>query len=422
MCKYFLPVLLLLACPPLQFNLFGQAPSDVNRWTGSTALSQTQGFNQGDPLRLTWGFASLGTSINDSAFSGYADANNDLQTRLNTIYGNQATWQPLFQSTFDRWSSISGLSYQFEANDDGAPWFNPGPNPGVLGVRADLRIGGKPLDGNNSLLAYNYFPNSGSEMVIDTNDNFYDNVTNNSIRLRNVIAHEHGHGLGMPHVESNNSNALMEPFINTTFDGPQFHDILAAQRAYGDVNEKGLGNDTALLATNLGTLSNGGTISIGNDARDLLVSFNETDFFSIDDTSDIDFFRFSISQAGNLTINLESLGLSYNASPQSGVQTLFNPKSRSDLSLSLFGSDGVTLLSSVNATGLGGDELIGNFFLGSIGNYFVRVNGVENADASTFDAQFFGLSMALIAAVPEPSSIVLVMSVLAGLGCRRFRR
>lgn len=400
-----------------------QAPPDIQRWVGSTALSQTQGFNQGDPLRLTWGFAALGTSINDSPFVGYADANNNLQTRLNTIYGSQAVWQPLFQSAFDRWSSISGLSYQFESNDDGAQWINPGVtvNPGILGTRADLRIGGKPLDGNAGVLAYNYFPNF-AEMVIDTNDNFYLNLSNNSIILRNIVAHEHGHGLGMSHLESDNSNALMEPFLNTTFDGPQFHDILAAQRGYGDVNEKGLGNDTALLATNLGTILDGGSISIGNDARNLNVGFNEVDFFSIDDDTDTDFFRFTINEAGSVTINLEALGLSYNASPQDGAQTLFNPSMRSDLSLALFGTDGTTLLSLMNANGLGASELISNFFLGSAGNYFIRVNGLENADASAFDAQFFGLTIGFVTAVPEPGSMTLGLGALCSLGFFRFRR
>ena len=88
-------------------------PPNIARWSGGTANTQSQGFNMGDPLKLTWGFAALGTSINDSAFNGgFANAPNDLQTRLNTIYGNQATWQPLFQAAFDRWSAVSGVSFQ----------------------------------------------------------------------------------------------------------------------------------------------------------------------------------------------------------------------------------------------------------------------------------------------------------------------
>ena len=41
----------------------------------------------------------------------------------------------------------------------------------------------------------NFFPNNG-DMVIDTGDNFYNSTGSNSLRLRNVLAHEAGHGVG----------------------------------------------------------------------------------------------------------------------------------------------------------------------------------------------------------------------------------
>ncbi|MCQ6458457.1 matrixin family metalloprotease, partial [Vibrio parahaemolyticus] len=88
-------------------------------------------------------------------------------------------------------------------------------------VRGDVRIGGHTIDGSSGTLAYNFFPNT-SDMVIDTADSFYSVTTDNSLRLRNVIMHEAGHGLGISHVESNNGSFLMEPFINLGFDGPQF--------------------------------------------------------------------------------------------------------------------------------------------------------------------------------------------------------
>ena len=91
---------------------FAQSPPpNISRWSGNTALVQPQGFSQGSPLTLTWGFMALGAAINGDG--SFPDGNNNLQTRMDAIYGagTQATiWQPLFQSTFDRWSSISGLS------------------------------------------------------------------------------------------------------------------------------------------------------------------------------------------------------------------------------------------------------------------------------------------------------------------------
>src|SRR4051812_21262249 len=75
---------------------------DQNRWDGFTAITPIQGYSQGSPLTLTWGFMALGTPINDSVFGGAADAPNNLQTRLDAIYGSQAVWQTHFQSIFDR--------------------------------------------------------------------------------------------------------------------------------------------------------------------------------------------------------------------------------------------------------------------------------------------------------------------------------
>ena len=403
-----------------------QVPT-YNKWTGGTALPKPQGnSNQGSPLTLTWGFMAPGTPINDSGSSGFANGNNDLQTRLNTIYGSQSVWQPHFQSVFDRWSSISGLTYQFEANDDGAAitgGTSSGFPTGVLGTRADIRIGGKPLDGNSGTLAYNYFPSIG-EMVIDTNDSFFANTANGSIGLRNVVAHEHGHGIGMPHVTSSTHSFLMEPFVNTSFDGPQYHDILAAQYMYGDAREKsngGLGNDTAARANPLGTFAVGGSTSIGNSARTITVAPTATDFVSIDSQTDTDFYKFTLSEPATATVLLEALGFTYNAGTQGGTEGAFDSKSRSDLKLAVLAADGTTVLGSADATGLGGNETV-TVFVGA-GDYYLRVTGADNPDGILLDAQFYGLTLTLTP-VPEPATVLAVAGVALGGGwvVRRVRR
>jgi serralysin len=409
-------------------NAVAQQPPDIARWDGGTANTQSQGFSKGDPLKLTWGFAALGTSINDSAFNGgFANAPNNLQTRLNAIYGNQATWQPIFQSSFDRWSAISGLTFQLETADDGADYIVNGNSVllGSLGVRADIRIGGKALDGNGGVLAYNYFPEVG-DMVIDTNDNFMENTSSNSSTLRYVLAHELGHALGIAHVESADRAFLMEPFLQGGFVGPAYHDILTVQSGYGDALEKsndGLGNDIAANATSLGTIVLGGNVSIGNDARNFSTNANTTDFISIDNSSDTDFFSFNVNSAGSLNISLDALGFTYSAGPQSGTQVNFNTRQRSDLRFSLFGPDGSTLLAAVNSFGLGVSESLTGFNLSSAGTYFVRVEGTANGDASTLDTQFYGLGLGFITAVPEPSSLALVALIGTGaLGWRGKKR
>lgn len=394
-----------------------QGPPDISRWTGNTAFAPPQGYGQGSPLRLTWGFVNDGVNIPNA---GFGAGPSNLRARLNTIYGSQAVWQPLFASVFDRWSSISGLSYTYEANDDGAAFRD---SVGVANVRADIRIGGKALDGDSNVLAYNYFPNSG-DMVIDTNDNFYNNTSGGSLRLRNVVAHEHGHGIGISHVSTSNDQ-LMNPFYNSAFDGPQHHDILVAQRGYGDFYEKGsggLGNDVAARATALGNVASGGSVSIGNSARTLLVAPTATDFVSIDDQSDTDYWSFTVGSAGMVDLSLEALGFTYVAGPASGGTTVnFNTEQRSDLTLSLFSTDGTTQLALSNSTGLGGDEFINDFNLTAAGTYFVRITGVNNADSIALDTQFYGLTIAFNS-VPEAGSLAVIALGSACCLMRRRRR
>jgi hypothetical protein len=397
----------------------GQVVPDINRWSGNTALSQAQGFSQGDPLHLTWGIVNDGLNIN--GFAGESSGPSDLKARLLGIYGSEAAYLTQFQSVFDRWSSISGLQYTRQATDDGASFGN---SRGVSGVRADLRIGGHRIDGNSGILAYNFFPN-GAEMVIDTDDNFYDNTSNNSIRMRNVLSHEHGHGLGMSHVESSSDRFLMEPFINTNFDGPQHHDILMAHRGYGDANEKSnsqAGNDTSGLATGLGLIADGGTVSVGQDGDNEVVADADTDFVSIDDQTDTDFWSFEVASTSLADINLEALGYVYNIDEQNGSGGgNWDTAARSDLRLALFDTDGSTLLGSADLTGLGGAEQLTGVLLETAGTYFVRVQGSDNGDDIAVDTQFYGLSVGIAAiAIPEPGTFGLMS--LCGLALVRRRK
>src|SRR5690606_36881117 len=112
---------------------------------------------------------------------------------------------------------------------------------------------------------------------------------------------------GIRHAESGNTAFLMEPNISSAFDGPQFDDILAAHRWYGDVYEKSnnlAGNDSPANATWLGTFRHTEYMAIGTHAADMFVAPHEFDFVRIDDDSDIDFYRFSLPHAGALTIHL----------------------------------------------------------------------------------------------------------------------
>ncbi len=193
--------------------------------------------------------------------------------------------------------------------------------------------------------------------------------------------HEHGHGVGLNHVESNNARFLMEPFLQTNFDGLQFDDILGAQRAYGDFYEKsngGAGNDTAATATDLGFIDDGLTAAMGLDARDVLIGSNDVDFLSIDDNSDTDFFSFTIDNPADVDISVLPVGPTYLQGPQGGGQSNYVTSQFSDLNLALFDSDQSTLLTSDNSGGLGQADMINGWSLSQPGEYYVRVQGTAN--------------------------------------------
>ena len=361
------------------------------RWT--TTATDGGGIAIGDPITLTWGLVPDGVSI--PSFGLGNTANSDLIARLDAIYAETATgpditnrtWFALFDSIFDRFTELSGVTYVYEPLDDSAAF---GGSAGSLGVRPDVRIGGRNLDGDGGVLAFNFFPNGG-DMVIDTNDDVYTNLTNNSRTLRNILAHEQGHGLGYDHTEPVDGTKLLEPFLNTSFDGLQFDDILGLQRQYGDFNEGGMSNDTSANATAIGNVSFGQTQSIGTDATDTSVDFTDVDFVSIDGSTDTDVYRFGVAAGGTVDITLAPLGPTYLEGPQGGTPTTFDSSMQNDLSFEVLDTDGSTVLATASAAGLGAAETVTGLSLPASGGYFVRVLGSVDA------VQFYQLDVTAIA-------------------------
>ncbi len=286
-----------------------------NRWS-RTAIDGP-GLTQGDPTNITYSFAPDGSFIPNS---GLGSGSSTLFEWLDDKYGNTATWQALFHSVFDRWSELTGINYVWEENDDGR---NMSSSLGVVGVRGDVRIFAfnYPFDGNNGVLAYNFFPNNG-DMAIDAYDSFYNNTGNNSIRLRNVFAHELGHGLGMAHVCPANATKLMEPFVSTSYDGPQLDEILGGQRHYGDPLEP---NDSLADATDLGTYADTGLAAVSEA--------------SIDDNNDMDFFTVTVTERAQILFVIGPNAGQYNQGPQTtscNTGTLTNYNTMHDLKLEMY--------------------------------------------------------------------------------------
>ena len=388
---------------------FGDRFNVGPRWT-STALSPA-GSPLGKPITITWSIVPDGTDV--EGFNGEPDSNSNLRAYLNGIYGSEATWLPILQSVFDRWEQVSGIDFVYEPTDDGAALRNPEDidNPGtflpstafgVAGVRGDVRIAGHFIDGNSGVLAYNFYPNAddalGGDMVIDTGDNFYTNTASNSLRLRNVVSHEHGHGMGQPHVCPIETSKLMEPFVSTAYDGPRHDDIRHAQFSYGDIFEP---NDDEFTATPL-AIGDCGTLVIGTlptpagPTAGALHQLNLTSTVSLSDENDSDYYAITVSQATQLTVVMRPLGLEYDDSDQAcsgntGSCCSGNPTdSRAviDAVIQLFDTNGTTTLALAAAAPAGANETL-TFTLPAAGTYYIQIKD----DNATATALFYDLTV-----------------------------
>ena len=392
-------------CGPSLFSSNGAGPLAANveeRWR--TTATDGSGIARGEPITLTWSVVPDGTAI-DGALEE-PSAPSDLVAFLDGIYGNSTVWIPLMQEALDGWDSGPGMLFVYEPADDG-PELNT--STGELGMRGDIRIGGHPIDGNYSTVAYAYFPDSG-DMVIDTNDTFYtDGVTPaiDRLRLQNVIAHEAGHSIGLGHVCPDDETKLMEPSISTLFTGPQFDDLLGAHRSYGDSFEQ---NDDAAEAMDLGLV---------------LDTVTDVQGIALDGTGDSDWYAVPSGGLSEVSIQLDPAGSPYDFAefdPDPLVNgcgdltsTTFDPRDVQDLTINLYESDGTTLVATSDASGLGGSESLADVRLSAFGGY---IEVTQSAGVN--DAQAYELEITL---VPEPSRPALTGTALLSLaGLARARR
>ncbi|HYO25704.1 MAG TPA: pre-peptidase C-terminal domain-containing protein [Lacipirellulaceae bacterium] len=360
-----------------------QAYYATDRWQVTASNPAMTGM--GSPMTVTWSFAPDGTNISDGSnipgttsslrayldgSFGAGDAGPDLTTR---------PWFPIFNQAFGRLNQLSGINFVYEPHDDGTP-FSQGAI-GVLGVRGDVRLSGMSYVGtsNPHALATNFYPDY-AEMMIATNQHSYLGVpAGNYRRFRNVLMHEAMHGLGVDHVNSDQP-LLLAPALVSTFDGPQLDDILALQRLYGDALEKNGGNDVPAMATSLGALTVGQPLVRGTLGDTVAVSGGQTDFLSIDDITDTDFFSFTLSAPQAVTLELSPKGTTYQAGPvttPASPLAAYNTRTLSDLTLALYDSNGTTQLgATANLAGPGGNETILREL--NAGTYYARVAGSQN--------------------------------------------
>lgn len=378
--------------------------NDPDPWL-STASGSRSG--NGAPATITWSIVPDGTRV--STGSGSATTPSNLISFMNTNFGGNPAqsnlalqpWFHIFTDAFGRWAQLGGVDYLYESHDDGVR--HPSSN-GQLGVRGDIRLAGFNIDGQSGTLAFTYVPTGGSDMAIDTAEvSLFANSNLNHVYYRDTLMHEIGHSFGLGHVDSTTDTLLMMPFIDDSanpIDGPQLDEIRGVQFYFGDVNEKSnnkQGNGTAALATSLGTIAGGSTKSIGTAANvpTQEISATATDFVSISNVNDGDFYSFTISQPSLLSGTLTPRGgvFTQGSADDNEFPTTFNANARNNLGLSIFNTNGTSILASANANPAGGNESIANLVLPSAGTYFARVTGFDDT------IQLYELSL-------SPSSIL----------------
>jgi hypothetical protein len=279
----------------------------TGRWT--TTATNGSGIPAGTPITITWSLVP-DTLANVPDLNGVAGNSTLFATMDAQFGGNRALWISKIEQAFNRWGALTGVNYVRVRSgtndwDDGASWGTSGNTT----TRGDVRIGMRDFGSQFGVLAFNSFPNSG-DMVLDSRENWASSA-NDYRFMRNILMHEHGHGLGLAHVCPQINTKLMEPSLATNFDGPQQDDIRAVQALYGDINEPNntLGTPTPLASMNVPASQIIGTVPSPNVTSASTVS--------IHNNGDEDWYSVTFNGRGLLNVTLSPVGSVYD----SGVQT-----------------------------------------------------------------------------------------------------
>jgi hypothetical protein len=348
-----------------RFNL------DVFKW--GPVGSSGGGFFSGTGLRanLTYSFApdntawGLSGTILPQGFS-------DLEFGLDFAFGDAELGKEYIRQAVANWRRYGGITYT-EVADAGIPMDTSSTRRSTVG---DIRFGGL-FWGINGILAYNGFPTTlgvsstfgGGDMCMNTayfNEGArFSNPDLDYRNFRNVIAHEHGHGLGFIHQVPCVGTKLMEPQAAIITDMVQLDDRRGVNRNYGD---RYSGNHSLINAVNLGTIS--------SPARAVALRDLSTNGYFDNGTNPTgtDYFKFALSENRQITINVNPTGGSYETGQQAsqctGTTTIYDSKLMGNLAFKLLDVNGATI-TTVNAAGVGVAETLTST-LGA-GTYVVQI-------------------------------------------------
>lgn len=318
-----------------------------SRWT-TTATDGT--VQQGQAFTLTYSFVPDGTTIQ---IPGETAAPSNLFATLDANFpGGQAAWKARFAQAFAEWSKHANITYM-EVGDDGAAFPS---SPGLLagtGVdgRGDVRIAMIPQVEIRQ--GVTFYPQFGGDTVLNSSQigAFIDPGAANDFRvLLNAVMRQHGNGLGLRTVVSDDSDFLMEQGPHTAFLGPQEDDIRGVQFIYGDRFEP---NEQI-----------GEEVFVGGPLRDPIadgVQLLDVQGVSLGHQNDTDWYAFTAFAGVPIALRVEPVGTTYSSGPQGGAQTAVDARAVRNLGLRLWRrvsaqTNEIALLAQINFNTAGQDE------------------------------------------------------------------
>jgi hypothetical protein len=371
------------------------------------------------PVNLTWSFVPDGTVVPASGSfipEERTSPSTLFATMDNKFGGDRSAWIAYIQGCFDRWSQLTGVRYtrvRYQGHDwdDGASFPDSDGSPNV---RGQIRIAMHVIDGSGRVLAYNRFPSNG-DMVLDASE-AWENNANAFVFLRNVVSHEHGHGLGLSHVCPTMATKLMEPFYSGGYDGPQHDDTRGAQSLYGDAFEPNNDSFSATTLNYLNPISLETTYTIGADPRG---SPQPSVWLTSLTAGDEDWFHASVQVGVPVSVTVTPQGYVYDSSTQrpdppsgdSGCNSghYINSLNVARVSVRLVASDRTTVLATATATALSRPASISDVTVPAGGFYVV----VSTPDAPT-DVQSYTLAIGTGSASPLNDNCAAALSATFG--------
>lgn len=203
-------------------------------WNGDGGQSEA---GQAQAAHLTYSFP-------DDGVDWFTVANgrgpNNLNSRLTAVFGagNRDRGREYIRQALAAYRACSGLTYD-EVLDDNSAQTTATER---VSSRGDIRIAGvavaasQACAGGSCLIGRNNFPSDGGDMTLNTDPGTVDILQplSDYQMFRNLVAHEHGHGIGLYHATPCNQTKIMEPTVPTAISLLQLDDRRGVLRNYDD--------------------------------------------------------------------------------------------------------------------------------------------------------------------------------------------